>query len=262
MDLGLKGRRALVMGGSKGLGRSVADALAAEGVAIAVSGREQASLDKVAAELKALGASKAVGIPADVAYGEQMDALVDKAVAELGGIDIVVLNHGGPPQCTAADIKQEDLTTWFQRIVLSPIRVATRVLPAMRAQKWGRVIAIGSSGMVQPLPNLALSNTLRAAIVGWNKTLAAEVAGEGVTCNILAPGAIRTNRSIELAAGAAQKAGKTAEDIIEARSKTIPAGRYGEPAEFGPMGAFLASDRAAYTTGRIHLIDGGVVGCV
>lgn len=262
MDLGLKGRRALVMGGSKGLGRSVADALAAEGVAIAVSGREQASLDRVAEELKALGAPKAVGIPADVAHGEQMDALVEKAVAALGGIDIVVLNHGGPPQCTAADISQEDLATWFQRIVLSPIRVATKLLPAMREQKWGRILTIGSSGMVQPLPNLALSNTLRAAMVGWNKTLAAEVAGEGITCNILAPGAIRTDRSVELASGAAKKQGKTAEDIIEARSKTIPAGRYGVPAEFGPMGAFLASDRAAYTTGRIHLIDGGVVGGV
>ena len=259
MDLGLKGKRALVMGGSKGLGRSVADALAAEGVAIAVSGRDQASLDRVAGELTQLGASKAVGIPADVADGAQMDTLVDKAIAELGGVDILVLNHGGPPQCTAAGITQEDLATWFQRIVLSPIRAATRALPAMRERKWGRIIIIGSSGMVQPLPNLALSNTLRAAMVGWNKTLAAEVAGEGVTCNILAPGAIRTDRSVELASGAAQKQGKTAEEIIQARSKTIPAGRYGTPDEFGPMGAFLASDRAAYTTGRIHLVDGGAV---
>jgi 3-oxoacyl-[acyl-carrier protein] reductase len=262
MDLGLKGRRALVMGASKGLGRSVADALAAEGVALAISGREQATLDKAAAELTALGAPKAVGIPADVAEGAQMDAMVDAALAALGGIDIVVLNHGGPPPCTAADMTEADLVTWFQRIVVSPIRVANRVLPGMRAQKWGRILAVGSTGMVQPLPNLALSNTLRAAIVGWNKTLAAEVAGEGITCNILAPGAFNTDRTAQMLAGAAKKAGTTVEAMVAEREKGIPAGRYGEPPEFGPMGAFLASDKAAYTTGRIHIMDGGVVRCV
>ncbi|MBI0435762.1 SDR family oxidoreductase [Roseomonas sp. KE0001] len=262
MDLGLQGRRALVMGASKGLGRSIADALAAEGVAVAVSGRSQESLDRVAAELMALGAPQAVGIPADVAEGAQMDRLADAAVAALGGVDILVLNHGGPPTCSALEMKQEDLVTWFQRIVLSPIRIANRLLPAMRERKWGRILAVGSTGMVQPLPGLALSNTLRAAIVGWNKTLSAELAGEGITCNILAPGAFATDRTRETLAAAAQKTGKSIEALVAERSAAIPVGRYGEPREFGPMGAFLASDRAAYTTGRVHIIDGGAVRCV
>ncbi|MFC3125902.1 SDR family oxidoreductase [Pseudoroseomonas globiformis] len=259
MDLQLRGRRALVMGASKGLGRSVADALAEEGVAIAISGRNQDSLDQVAAELTQLGAPRAVGIVADVAEGAQMDRLADAAVEALGGIDILVLNHGGPPTCTALEMKQEDLVTWFQRIVLSPIRVANRLLPAMRDQGWGRLLTIASTGVVQPLPGLALSNTLRAAIVGWNKTLATEIAGEGVTCNILGPGAFATDRTQETLATASQKTGKSIEALVAERSALIPVGRYGEPREFGPMAAFLASDKAAYITGRVHLIDGGVV---
>jgi 3-oxoacyl-[acyl-carrier protein] reductase len=259
MDLGLQGKRALVMGASKGLGRSIADALAAEGALVAVSGRDQASLDRVAGELQSLGAPKAVGITADVAEGSQMDKLADAAVAALGGVDILVLNHGGPPTCTALEMKQEDLITWFQRIVLSPIRVANRLLPGMRERKWGRILAVGSTGMVQPLPGLALSNTLRAAIVGWNKTLSAELAGEGITCNILAPGAFATDRTTETLAAASAKSGKSIEALVAERSAAIPVGRYGEPKEFGPMGAFLASDKAAYTTGRIHIIDGGAV---
>ncbi|MCI0753023.1 SDR family oxidoreductase [Teichococcus vastitatis] len=259
MDLGLKGRRALVMGASKGLGRSVADALAEEGVALAISGRNQDSLDRAAGELQALGAPKAIGIVADVAEGTQMDRLADAAVAALGGVDILVLNHGGPPTCTALEMKQEDLVTWFQRIVLSPIRIANRLLPAMQQQKWGRLITIASTGVAQPLPGLALSNTLRSAIVGWNKTLASEVAGDGITCNIIGPGAFNTDRTKETLAAVSQKSGKSIEALVAERSATIPVGRYGEPREFGPMGAFLASDKAAYTTGRVHLIDGGVV---
>lgn len=259
MDLGLKGKRALVMGASKGLGRSIADALAAEGVAIAVSGREQASLDVVAKALLALGAAKAVGIPADVASGADMDKLADAAVAALGGVDILVLNHGGPPPCTALDMTEADLVIWFQRIVLSPIRIAMRLLPAMRAQKFGRIITIGSAGMQQPLPNLALSNTLRAAIVGWNKTLSNEVAGEGITCNIMAPGPIVTDRTRQMASGQATKEGRTVEEVIIERGKTIPAGRFGEADEFGPLGAFLASPKAAYITGSVMRVEGGMV---
>ncbi len=139
MDLGLKRKRALVMGASKGLGRSIADALAAEGAAVAISGRDQASLAKVAAELKAAGAPAAFGIVADVAKGEQMDALADAAVAKLGGVDILVLNHGGPPPCIASEISDAALATWFQHIVASPIRVANRLIPEMRKRKWGPV---------------------------------------------------------------------------------------------------------------------------
>lgn len=260
MDLGLSGKRALVMGASKGLGRAVAEALAGEGVALVVSGRERGSLDAACEALRGLGAPAATGVPADVGDGASMDALADGALAALGGgVDILVLNHGGPPPGMAADLTEEALTEWFRRIVLSPVRLANRLLPGMRERRWGRILTVGSTGMEQPLPNLALSNTLRAAMVGWNKTLSAEVAAEGVTCNILAPGAIRTDRSLETAGAVARRTGQDVETVIAERARTIPAGRYGTPDEFGPTAAFLASDRAAYITGSVVRVDGGMV---
>jgi len=259
MDLGLKGKRALVMGASKGLGRAIADSLADEGVALVISGRTQASLDVAADALKARGAAAAFGVPADVASAEQIDALGDAAVRLLGGVDILVLNHGGPPPGTALEITEAQLIEWFPKIVLNPIRLATSLLPAMRAQKWGRIVTVGSTGMVQPIPNLALSNILRAAIVGWNKSLSSEVAGDNVTCNILAPGAILTDRQIETQGSMAKKRGITIEEQIKDRATQIPAGRLGVASEFGPMGAFLASQHGAYVTGSIIRVDGGIV---
>ncbi|MDB5412042.1 MAG: family NAD(P)-dependent oxidoreductase [Rubritepida sp.] len=259
MDLGLKGKRALVMGASKGLGRSIADALAAEGAALVISGRSQASLDVACRELVSLGAASCVGIPADVAESAQMDILADGATKALGGVDIVILNHGGPPPGPALDVTEEAMITWFQRIVLSPMRVTNKLLPGMRAQKFGRIINVGSSGMLQPIPNLVLSNALRASVMGWLKTLSAEVAHEGITCNIVAPGAIRTDRSLETAEGLAKRQGKSVDEVMAERSKTIPAGRYGLPGEYGPLVAFLCSEQAAYITGSIMRTDGGMV---
>lgn len=247
------------MGASKGLGRAIAEALAADGAALAISGREVERLQPVCEALKGLGATAAHPFAADVAKGADMDALAEGAVAALGGLDILVLNHGGPPAGTASELTEEALETWFRRIVLSPIRMANKVLPGMRAQGFGRIIAVGSTGMVQPLPNLALSNVLRANIVGWAKTLADEVGPDGVTVNIIAPGAIRTDRSIELAGAAASKQNKTPEQVMADREKTIPMRRYGTPEEFGKAAAFLASDAGSYITGTILRVDGGVV---
>jgi 3-oxoacyl-[acyl-carrier protein] reductase len=259
MDLGLRGKRALVMGASKGLGRSIADSLAAEGAALVVSGRDAPSLDRAARELAAAGATAAHGIAADVASAADMDRLAEEAVRLLGGVDILVLNHGGPPPGSALEITEAQLADWFPRIVLHPIRIAMRLLPGMRERKWGRILTVGSTGMVQPIPNLALSNILRAAIVGWNKSLSAEVAAEGITCNILAPGAILTDRQLETQGSLARKRGITVEQQIAERATQIPAGRLGTKEEFGPMAAFLASDHGAYVTGNIIRIDGGIV---
>ena len=259
MDLGLRGKRALVMGASKGLGRSTADCLAQAGVALVVSGRDQASLDQVAAELRALGAPAAHGIPADVAHAADMDRLADEAERLLGGVDILVLNHGGPPPGSALEITEAQLAEWFPRMVLHPIRIAMRLLPGMRQRQWGRILTIGSTGMVQPIPNLAISNTLRAAMVGWNKSLAGEVAAEGITCNIVAPGAILTDRQKETQGSIAAKRGIAVEQVMAERAKTIPAGRIGDPKEFGPMVAFLASEHGSYVTGSVIRVDGVVI---
>jgi 3-oxoacyl-[acyl-carrier protein] reductase len=259
MDLGLKGRRALVMGASKGLGRSVADALAREGCHLVISGRNQASLDAACTELLALGAASAKGIPADVDTNAAMDALADGAVAAMGGVDILILNHGGPPPGTALEMDEALLAPWFQRIVAAPIHITKRLLPAMRAQRHGRIVSIASTGLQAPIANLVLSNTMRAALLGYLKTLSSEVAGDGVTVNLVAPGAIRTDRSLETAGSLAAKTGKTIDEVIADRSKTIPAQRYGAPDEFGPAVAFLCSAQASYLTGEMLRVDGGMV---
>ncbi len=259
MDLGLAGKRALVMGASKGLGRAIADALAAEGAAVVVSGRDQASLDKVAAALKALGAPAAHGVVADVAKGEQMDTLADAAVRLLGGVDILVLNHGGPTPCYAAEITDAALRTWFEQIVASPLRIANRLIPAMRERKWGRVIVVGSTGMQHPIPNLALSNVLRASVWAWVKTYSGDVAKDGVTMNVIAPGSIMTGRIVQNAESRATRAGSTKERELEKMAEEIPAGRIGAPEEFGPTAAFLASEQAGYITGSMIRVDGGRV---
>ena len=259
MDLGLRGRRALVMGASKGLGRAVAEALAREGATLAVSGRDAGRLAPVCDALRGLGAAAVSPLVADVADGATMDTLADAAVAAMGGVDVLVLNHGGPPPGTATDLTDALLRAWMEQIVLSPVRLANRLLPAMRERRWGRIIAVGSSGMIQPIPNLALSNVLRAAIVGWTKTLSEEVAADGVTVNVLAPGAIATDRLLETAHALAGKSGRPLEEVMAERAKTIPARRTGEPREFGAMGAFLASDAASYVTGTVTRVDGGMV---
>ena len=261
MDMGLKNRRALVMGGTKGLGRSIADALAEEGAALTISGRDQGRLDEAAAALRAKGAASAIGVVADVASGEAMNRLAEASVAAMGGVDILVLNHGGPPQCTASDMTEAQLVEWFQHIVVSPIRIANKLLPAMRARGWGRIIVVGSTGMQQPIPTLALSNTLRASIWAWLKTMSGEVAKDGVTMNVLAPGTILTDRTRDAAAAAARQRNigfeeALAERVAEAATQ-IPAGRVGMPDEYGPMGAFLASDKAGYITGSMIRVDGG-----
>ncbi|MBR0680241.1 SDR family oxidoreductase [Roseomonas eburnea] len=259
MDLGLKGKRALVMGGAKGLGRSIADAIAAEGAVLTISGRDTAAMATAAEELKAVGAQAVTTVVADVGNGEDMDRLAEAAVKAMGGVDILVLNHGGPPVCTASEMKEADLVKWFQNIVVSPIRITMKLMPAMRAQKWGRVIVVGSSGMHHPIPTLALSNTLRASIWAWLKTLSGEVAADGVTMNVLAPGTILTDRVRGTSTVRAEKEGITFDEALSKAAKEIPMGRLGKPEDYGPMGAFLAGETGGYITGTMIRVDGGRV---
>jgi 3-oxoacyl-[acyl-carrier protein] reductase len=257
MDFGISGKRALVLASSRGLGLGIATALAREGVHVLLCGRSgdrlQANCDAINAE----GKGKADWVWSDLAEPDAVTSL-QKAVAEkLGGIDILVNNTGGPTPGTAEDMNADKLEQFFQSMVLSVISVTNAFLPAMKAQGFGRILTVASSGVVEPIGNLALSNTLRGALVGWNKTLATEIAGHGVTANLILPGRIHTDRIDELDGANAKRQGKSLEDVRTASIKTIPAGRLGTVEEFAAVGAFLCSAPAAYLTGSMIRVDGG-----
>lgn len=257
MDLGLNGKRALVLGASKGLGYAVAEALAAEGASVAVSSSDMDRATTAAAAIAEQTGSKTVPLLGDVSVPDNMDTLAEQAVSALGGVDILVNNHGGPPLGFAMDLKESDLVDQFNKMVVSIIRITGLLVPAMVERKWGRVVTIGSSGNVEPLQNMVLSNTLRGAIVNYTKTLANEVAKDNVTVNIVAPGTILTDRSRSSNEANAKRLGVTPEEVMAERVKAIPAGRFGEPKEFGAVAAFLCSEQAGYCTGSIWRVDGG-----
>jgi 3-oxoacyl-[acyl-carrier protein] reductase len=253
MDLGLKGRKALVLGSSQGLGHAIAKSLAAEGADVIISGRSAEKLDVAAREIGDKVRTETV----DHADPASVEALVARIRDE--PIDILVLNGGGPPPGAVAAVETETWNRQFAAMVSGPLAIAAALLPGMRARKFGRVVAVVSSGVEQPIPNLGISNTLRASIVGWVKTLAAEVGADGVTVNCVVPGRIHTGRVDELDAAAAKRAGKTPEEIAAASRATIPMGRYGDPREFADAVAFLASARAGYITGAKLRVDGGMI---
>jgi 3-oxoacyl-[acyl-carrier protein] reductase len=258
MDLGLKDKTALVLAGGGGLGRAIAMALAREGAKVAVAGIGAKSVAGTEAALAAIS-GKSVGLIWDLSDLTQIDVHVARIERELGPVDILVNNTGGPPPTPATG---QDPALWsrhFQAMVLSVIAVTDRVLPNMRERHWGRVITSASSGVVSPIPNLAISNALRLSLVGWSKTLAREVAKDGITANIILPGRIATDRLKFLDEAKAKREGRSLEDVSTEIMGTIPAGRYGKPEEYGEVVAFLASERAAYITGSVIRVDGGLI---
>ncbi|MGK9050147.1 SDR family oxidoreductase [Xaviernesmea oryzae] len=262
MDLGITGKRALVLASSRGLGLGIARALAAEGANVLLVGRSGDRLAENCKAINAEGQGKANGGKADWVWGDLADdnfveAMVDAVKEKLGGIDILVNNTGGPTPGTTEDMTADKLDSFFQSMVLRVIGLTNALLPQMKQQGWGRILTVASSGVVEPITNLALSNTLRSALVGWNKTLAAEVAGFGITANMLLPGRIHTDRIDELDGANAKRSGKSLEEIRTASLKTIPAGRLGKVEEFAAAGAFLCSAPASYVTGTMLRVDGG-----
>lgn len=256
MDLGLKGKRALVLSSSRGLGLASARSLANEGAEVFMTARSADKLDAAVKDIVASG-GKAHALAADLT--NETDRIFEAAVTAMGGVDILVANTGGPPARMAVDVTAEDWTPYFESMVKPVFRLASLALPGMRERGFGRILTIASSGVIQPIPNLAMSNALRSAIVGWSKTLASEVAKDGVTVNLVLPGRIKTDRTDELDAANAQRQGKNVEEISAAARAAIPAGRYGDPREFADVVCFLASERASYMTGSLVRVDGGAI---
>jgi 3-oxoacyl-[acyl-carrier protein] reductase len=261
MDLGLKGKTALVLGGGGGLGRAIATALAAEGAKVAVA---DIAADAIAATEQALRAYDvaSVGLVWDLADRTSIDANIGKIERALGPVDVLINNTGGPPPTPASG---QDPALWlkhFETMVLSVIAITDRVLPGMRERRWGRIITSTSSGVIAPIPNLAVSNALRMSLVGWSKTLAREVGRDGVTANIVLPGRIATDRITALDQAKAKREGRAVEEVAAESAASIPVGRYGRPEEYGDMIAFLASTRASYLTGSVFRVDGGLIASV
>jgi 3-oxoacyl-[acyl-carrier protein] reductase len=253
MDLGLTGRRALVLGSTGGLGLAVATALAHEGARVVLCGRRGERARELAA-----GLPGAAGLAVDLTR-DGVDGLVADAEATIGPLDVVVLNSGGPPQGGAVDLSTDAVRAAVETLLLRQVELVAAVLPGMRSRGWGRILAIGSSGVQAPLPGLVLSNIGRAGLAGYLKTLASEVAADGVTVNMLLPGRFDTDRSTAIDGGRAEREGMSLEEVRDESQRSIPVGRYGDPAEFGAVAAFLCSGPASYLTGEQVRCDGGYV---
>ncbi|MBN7803840.1 SDR family oxidoreductase [Agrobacterium rosae] len=249
MDYLIAGKTALILGASRGLGAAIAKALAAEGVKVFAAARNVAAMEKT---------DNITPLTVDLSDETSVAAMI-ATVTAAGGVDILVNNSGGPKAGPAAGQSKESWASAFDSMATSIFTVTDAMLEGMIARKWGRIITIGSSGVVQPIPNLALSNGIRAAVSGWSKTLAGEVARHGITVNMILPGRIDTDRVRELDAGKAEKTAKTIEAVQEASRAEIPAGRYGKPEEFAAVAVFLASAQASYVTGSAIRVDGGMI---
>ena len=251
MDLGLNGKRALVLGASRGLGAASARELAQEGATVFAAARSQDAISEWADGLPV------TPVALDLSDPSAVDSLTAWMAGE--GIDILVANSGGPPPGPAKGQSRAAWLAAYEAMALPIMGIADALLPGMVERGFGRIITIGSSGVVSPIPGLALSNGVRGALAGWSKTLASEVASDGVTVNMVLPGRIATDRVAQLDAARAQKTGKDVA-TVEAESKaTIPAGRYGSPEEFAAVVTFLASTRASFVTGSMIRVDGGML---
>lgn len=258
MDLGLSGKKALVMGASRGLGAAIAKSLALEGVSVFATARGTERIAEWTASLPAERRSVVTALHLDLADFASVEALA-RQIEAVGGVDILVNNSGGPAPSSAEESRRTDWIAQFEAMAANIMHLTQALLPAMKARKWGRIVTIASSGVEQPIANLAISNGVRAALVGWSKTLAGEIAMHGITVNVVAPGRIATERVASLDENAAKRSGKEVEEIARQSAASIPAGRYGRPEEFADVVTFLASERASYVNGTLVRVDGGMV---
>ncbi len=259
MDFRLEGKVALVAAASRGLGKAAARELSREGADVIIAARGKSTLEAAAQEIHQETGRRVLPVQADVTVKGDIEALVQAAEDEFGQIDVLVNNAGGPKPGTFTDMSDEDWLGAINLNLMSTIRLTRLVLPGMRARRWGRIVNITSFSVKQPIPDIILSNTARAGVAAMAKTLAGQVADEGITVNNVCPGYILTDRVRNLAASTAEEEGTEAKEILADWESRIPAGRLGKPEELAALITFLASERAAYITGTTIQADGGLI---
>ena len=259
MDLGIRGRVALVCGGSSGLGRAVAMSLAREDVKVAICARTAEKLENAAEQIRKATSAEVLPVAADVSKPSEVKSLISKVASHFGKLEILVPNAGGPPFGQFLDLPEDAWQKAVELNLLSTVHLCREAVPHMKQAGWGRIINITSFAAKQPHEGLILSNTARAGVLGFAKSLANELASSGILVNTVCPGAFETERHTALSQKRAAAEGVPVEEVNRKRVKEIPLGRFGKPEEFGDLVAFLASERAAYITGTAIQIDGGVV---
>ena len=259
MDLGLKGKVAVIGGASKGLGRACAEVLAEEGMKLVLCSRSKAGIEQAAQELRDRTGADVLAFAGDLEQNDAIKTLIGMAAGKYGRIDVLVSNSGGPPLAKSIDATEEQWATAVQRSLLFFARMAREALPHMRAQKSGRIINILASTVYQPIPNLALSGATRMGVVAFAKSLSDEVGRDGILVNNVAPGSLLSERMLGNVTSRAKELGISVEKMLEERAKETAVGRIGEPRELANLVAFLASDKSSYITGTTIRVDGGLV---
>jgi 3-oxoacyl-[acyl-carrier protein] reductase len=257
MNFGIKGKIALVTASTRGLGRGCADQLAAEQCRVAICSRNEDSARQAAEAISARTGTQVLGFTADMGREEEIDRLVQQVQSSMGNPDILVTNAGGPPPGTFESTSIQDYQKAIDLNLMSAVHLIHRLYPAMKSKGWGRIIAITSISVKQPISNLLLSNMARSGLTGFLKTIATELAPHGITVNALLPGTHKTSRIDQLVRDRAMREKKTEEEVYQEMLETIPAKTIGDPADFGAAAAFLASVQAGYITGHNLLVDGG-----
>jgi 3-oxoacyl-[acyl-carrier protein] reductase len=259
MDLGLRGKVALVAASSQGLGRAIAEELASEGAALVLCARGEPALREVKDALVKAHGVKVTAVPADLTQLDDVRRVVEAGRREHGTIDVLVTNTGGPPSGPFASHGPEAWDAAVRLLLRSAIELTRAVLPGMQERRWGRIVNVTSMAAKQPVDGLILSNSIRAAVTGMARTLANEVAAQGITVNNVLPGYTRTDRLVELSEAMAKAEGRAPADVVARWEALTPARRLGEPRELAALVAFLVSERAAYITGQSIAVDGGFI---